>query len=116
MNLGTDDRGLPVERSPAGILKMIFPANEMKHIERVVRIERSRELVNALMANAKGRRDAEATAYLAELRHNLRLDLAEANRAYVAGGGAQSEPASVPTQKSSWTVTGWVQGVIKWMR
>lgn len=116
MNLGTDDRGLPVERSPAGILKMIFPANEMKHIERVVRIERSRELVNALMGNAKGRSDAEATAQLAELRQNLRLDLAEANRAYVEGGSAQSEPVVVPTQKNRLTVVDWVQGVLKWMR
>lgn len=116
MNLGTDDRGLPAERSPAGILKMIFPANEMKHIERVVRIERSRELVDALMGNAKGRRDAEATAQLAELRHNLRLDLAEANRAYVEGGAPQFEPVAVPTHRNSLTAFGWVQGVLKWMR
>lgn len=116
MNLGADDRGQLVEENPAGILKLIFPANEMKHIARVVRIERSRELVNALMVTAKGRSDAEATAQLAELRHNLRLDLAEANRAYVEGGPAQSEPASAPTQKSSWKTIRWVQGVLKWMR
>lgn len=116
MNLGTDDRGLPVERSPAGILKMIFPANEMKHIERVVRIERSRELATALMANAKERSDAEATAQLAELRHNLRLDLAEANRAYVEGGTAQFEPVPALTQKNRMTAIRWVQGVLKWMR
>lgn len=116
MTLGTDDRELPVQRQPADILKQIFPADEMRFIGRVVRLERSRELVDDLMAQAKARGDLDAQGLLAELRLNLRVDLAEANRAYVEEGlSPQHAVPSRPVRTQS-TLQNMLKGVFKWMR
>ncbi|MBV7542125.1 hypothetical protein [Acidovorax sp. sic0104] len=117
MNLGTTDRGLPENAARTGILNLIFRADEARRIARFVRIERSNELVGDLIRSAKARGDAEAHALLAELRLNLRHDLADANCAYVEGDAQVRQfVATAPSMTISARAVSRMKGLFTWIR
>lgn len=115
MNLGTSDRGMTAEVATVDILKMVFPDDEKLLIERVVRTERNRELVNELFQQARARGDAPAQAALAELRINLRAELADANRCFVAGDCSGAVAMAEP-QPAKASFAARLKGVLAWIR